>query len=79
MTSVSYGIYATDTSAAGNVPKLHEWWNQINTQGPKYDYFTNLGSSSRRATYEKAVANTTVNIPQKEHPTFVVTVPLLTR
>ena len=33
--------YADDASAAGKITRLREWWNQIETQGPKYGYFAN--------------------------------------
>jgi len=32
--------YADDAAAAGKVKRLREWWDLINTEGPKYGYFT---------------------------------------
>ena len=33
--------YADDASGAGKINRLREWWDLINTEGPKYGYFTN--------------------------------------
>lgn len=40
VTQVWY-MYAGDASAAGKVDRLHTWWDQLNTFGPKFGYFTN--------------------------------------
>ena len=37
--------YADDASGAGKVSHLREWWDQINTLGPKFGYFTNAGKT----------------------------------
>ena len=33
--------FADDASGAGQVKRLREWWDVINTQGPRYGYFSN--------------------------------------
>lgn len=38
---VSQVWFADDASGAGKVHRLREWWDQINTLGPKFGYFTN--------------------------------------
>ena len=37
--------YADDASGAGKANRLHEWWDLINTEGPKYGYFTNASKT----------------------------------
>ena len=37
--------YADDASGAGKINRLHEWWDLINTEGPKYGYFTNANKT----------------------------------
>lgn len=34
-------MYAGDASAPGKIDRLHTWWHQLNTLGPKFGYFTN--------------------------------------
>ena len=38
---VNQAWYADDACAAGEITVLHKWWHQINTQGPRFGYFTN--------------------------------------
>ena len=38
---VSQVWFADDASGAGKVHRLREWWDQLNTLGPKFGYFTN--------------------------------------
>ena len=43
--------FADDACGAGKITKLREWWNQLNTRGPRFGYFTILsryGWSPRR-------------------------------
>ena len=43
---VSQVWYADDASAAGKIARLHEWWNELASHGPKFGYFpsaTKLG------------------------------------
>ena len=37
--------YADDASGAGKANRLREWWDLINTEGPKYGYFTNASKT----------------------------------
>ena len=37
--------YADDASGAGKINRLCEWWDQINTLGPKFGYFTNANKT----------------------------------
>ena len=41
MNDVSQVWYVDDVSGAGKVHRLRDWWDQINTLGPKFGYFTN--------------------------------------
>ena len=34
-----------DTSGAGKVNRLREWWDLINKEGPKYGYYTNASKT----------------------------------
>ena len=42
---VSQVWYADDASGAGKLHRLREWWDQINTLGPKFGYFTNASKT----------------------------------
>ena len=37
--------YADDASGSGQVKRLREWWEVINTQGPRYGYFPNASKT----------------------------------
>ena len=66
--------YADDACAAGEITRLREWWHQINTQGPRFGYFTNVTKTwlvtkqnclSKAAT---AFANTGVKVTSEGTP-----------
>ena len=42
MSDVNQVWYADDASGAGKITRLREWWDQLNSFGPKYGYFTNI-------------------------------------
>ena len=37
--------YADDAAGAGQVKRLREWWDVINTQGPRFGYFPNASKT----------------------------------
>ena len=66
--------YADDASAAGKITRLHEWWNQLTTIGPRFGYFANatktwLVTKEKHLTTATALfANTGVKVTSEGRP-----------
>ena len=45
MNDINQVWYADDASGAGKVNRLHEWWDLINTEGPKFGHSTNTSKT----------------------------------
>ena len=70
---VSQVWYAHDASGAGKVNRLREWWDQMNTLGPKYRYFTNpsktwLVTKNCHSSAVAAFADTDVKVTSDGRP-----------
>ena len=39
--------YADDAAGTGDINSLREWWDQLNTFGPKYGYYANASKTWR--------------------------------
>jgi hypothetical protein len=71
---VSQVWYADDASGAGKVNRLRDWWDQLNTLGPKYGYFTNASKTwlvtkeSHHSSAAAAFADTDVKVTSEGRP-----------
>ena len=71
---VSQVWYADDASGAGKLHRLREWWDQINTLGPKFGYFTNASKTwlvtkeDYLSAASAAFADTGVNVTSEGRP-----------
>ena len=71
---VSQVWYADDTSAAGKIDRLQEWWSQLVSQGPKFGYFPNatktwlVTKQKHYATATTFFANTGVQVTSEARP-----------
>ena len=61
---VSRVWYADDASAVGKIDRLHEWWSQLVSQGPKFSYFPNA-IKTWLVTKEKHHATATTFLPSQ--------------
>ena len=63
--------YADDASGAGKITRLREWWDQLNSFGPKYGYFTKTWLVSKKnclSTAAEAFADTDVKVTSEGSP-----------
>ena len=65
--------YVDDASGAGMITRLREWWDQLNSFGPKYGYCTNacktwLVTKNCLSTATEAFANTGVKVTSESRP-----------
>ena len=66
--------YADDASGSGEISKLRDWWDHLNTIGPNYGYYTNASKTwllTKKDYYLKADAafsGTGVHITTNSRP-----------
>ena len=66
--------YADDASAAGRIARLHDWWSQLGSHGPKFGYFPNatktwlITKEKHLATATASFANTGVQVTAEGRP-----------
>ena len=66
--------YADDASGAGRITRLREWWDQLNSLGPKFGYFTNtcktwlVTKENCLSTTVEAFADTDVKVTSEGRP-----------
>ena len=66
--------YADDASGAGKITRLREWWDQLNSLGPKYGYFTNacktwlVTKKNHLSSATEAFADTDVKVTSEGRP-----------
>ena len=74
MSDVNQVWYADDTSGAGKITRLWEWWDQLNSFSPKYGYFTNVCKTwlvtkkNCLSTATEAFADTDVKVTSEGRP-----------
>ena len=67
-------MYADDASGAGRITTLREWWDQLNSLGPKFGYFTNacktwlVTKENCLSTAVEAFADTDVKVTSEGRP-----------
>ena len=65
---------ADDASGAEKITRLWEWWDQLNSLGPKYGYFTNacktwlVTKKNRLSSATEAFADTDVKVTSEGRP-----------